>query len=174
MAEKALQLGVHLVNDISGLQREPRLPELCAKYEAGYIVMHSQGNPKTMQDNPVYDDVVEDVMSFLKERAGRVKQAGVQSVIIDPGFGFGKTQKHNIRLFNNLDVFGALGYPVMAGASRKRMIGKLLNGRPVTDRVIGTAVVHYHAMLNGAKIIRTHDVKQARDSVLVYNGLAGQ
>lgn len=171
IAEKALQLGVHLVNDISGLQREPRLAQLCAASKAGYILMHSQGNPKTMQDHPVYDDVIADITSFFEKNTSQAKQAGVQSIIIDPGIGFGKNQEHDIRIIKNLESFKSLGIPLMIGASRKRMIGKILNDRPISERLTGTVLVHYHAMLKGAKIIRTHDVKQAKDSILVYNAL---
>jgi dihydropteroate synthase len=173
VAEEALRLGVHFVNDISGLRREPRLASLCAAYNAGYILMHSQGNPKTMQDNPVYNDVVLDIRSFFEEKTSQARQAGVQSIIIDPGIGFGKTLAHNIELIRNLEAFKSLGYPLMIGASRKRMIGQLLNDRPVTDRLIGTIAIHYHAMLKGTDIIRVHDVREANDSMLIYNALRG-
>jgi dihydropteroate synthase len=172
VAEKALQLGVHLVNDISGLQREPRVAQLCARTKAGYILMHSRGKPKTMQEHPVYNHVIGDIKSFFEEKIAQANQAGVQNIIIDPGVGFGKTQEHDVTILKNLDSFNDLGYPLMIGASRKRMIGKLLNDRPVSDRLIGTVIVHYHAMLKGANIIRTHDVKQAKDSILIYNKLA--
>jgi dihydropteroate synthase len=171
VAEEALRLGVHFVNDISGLKREPQLASVCAAYNAGYILMHSQGNPKTMQDNPVYDDVVGDIRSFFAEQASQVKQAGVQAIIIDPGIGFGKTLAHNITLIKHLEAFKDLGYPLMIGASRKRMIGQLLSDRPVTDRLTGTVAIHYHAMLKGTNIIRVHDVKEANDSIIVYNAL---
>jgi dihydropteroate synthase len=171
IAEEALRLGVHFINDISGLKREPRLASLCATYNAGYILMHSQGNPKTMQDNPIYDDVVADIKSFFKEKIAQARQAGVQAIIIDPGIGFGKTLAHNIELIKHLEAFKDLGYPLMIGASRKKMIGQLLNGRPVTNRLIGTITIHYHAMLKGVNIIRVHDVKEANDSIIVYNAL---
>jgi dihydropteroate synthase len=173
VAEEALRLGVHFVNDISGLRQEPRLVSLCARYNAGYILMHSQGNPKTMQDNPVYDDVVGDIKSFFEEKTLRAKQAGVQSIIIDPGIGFGKTLGHNIELIKDLEAFKDLGYPLMIGAPRKRMIGQLLNDRPVTDRLTGTVAVHYHAMLKGVDMIRVHDVRETNDSLIVYNALKG-
>ncbi|HYW35520.1 MAG TPA: dihydropteroate synthase, partial [Balneolaceae bacterium] len=171
VAEKALQLGVHFVNDVSGLKKEPRLAGLCTKYNAAYILMHSQGRPKTMQDNPTYDDVMADINSFFKEKVAIAKQTGLQSIIVDPGIGFGKTLDHNIRILKNLEEFKNLGYPLLIGASRKKMIGELLNGRETSGRLIGTIAVHYHAMLKGANIIRVHDVKEAYDSVLVYNAL---
>lgn len=171
VAQKALELGVHFVNDISGLQKEPRLAQLCAKHNAGYIMMHSQGNPKTMQDNPEYNDVVEDLRSFFKEKIAAAREAGVKSIVLDPGIGFGKTQPHNIKILQNLKSFKNMRYPLLVGASRKSMIGRMLNDRPVADRLIGTVVVHYQAILNGANIIRVHDVKEAYDSILVYNAL---
>ncbi len=171
VAEQALELGTHFINDISGLQREPRLAPLCAKYEAGYILMHSQGNPETMQSDPSYGEVVADIGTFFKEKIAIAEKEGVESIILDPGIGFGKTLKHNIALLNNLETFHSLGFPVMAGASRKSMIGAILNERPVADRLTGTIAVHYHAMMKGANIIRVHDVKEANDSILVYNAL---
>ena len=173
VAEEALKRGVHFVNDVSGLQKEPRLAQLCAKYRAGYILMHSQGNPKTMQNDPGYDDVIADISSFFREKIKLARDAGVDTIILDPGIGFGKTQQHNIRIINELESFKKLGCPLMIGASRKSMIGRMLNDREVSDRVIGTVVAHYQAMLNGAKIIRVHDVKEAKDAILVYNALIG-
>ena len=174
VAEEALKLGTHFVNDISGLQKEPRFVDLCAQYQAGYVMMHSQGNPKTMQDDPTYEDVSRDIYQFFEQQLERCREKGLESVVIDPGIGFGKTQDHNLKLLANLDQFKQLGYPILVGASRKSMIGTILNDRPVDDRVTGTVAVHYHAMMQGANIIRVHDVKEARDSVLVYNAIRGK
>lgn len=171
VADEALALGTHIVNDISGLQQEPRFAELCAKRNAGYILMHSQGNPKTMQDDPTYDDVIVDIKSFFEQQVALAKKSGLETIILDPGIGFGKTQQHNITILQNIDRFLDLGYPLLVGASRKSMIGKILNDRRVDDRLTGTIAVHYHAMIKGAKIIRVHDVKEAKDSILVYNAL---
>ncbi|MDX1586412.1 MAG: dihydropteroate synthase [Balneolaceae bacterium] len=173
VAEEALKLGVHLVNDISGLQKEPRFAELCLRYSAGYILMHSQGNPKTMQDDPSYDEVVDDIKTFFTRQLEKAKEAGLKQIILDPGIGFGKTQRHNISILKRLPEFVDLGYPLLVGASRKSMIGRILGDREVDDRVTGTVAVHYHAMMQGAKIIRVHDVKEANDSILVYNELSG-
>lgn len=171
VAEEALALGAHLVNDVSGLQHEPRFAALCARHNAGYILMHSQGNPKTMQDDPTYDNIVEDIELFFKNQLQVAKKAGLESIILDPGIGFGKTQQHNIAILKSLGAFRDLGYPLLIGASRKSMIGRILNDRKVEDRLIGTVAVHYDAMERGANIIRVHDVKEAKDSVLVYNAL---
>ena len=174
VAEEALKQGAHFVNDISGLKKEPRFADLCVQYQAGYIMMHSQGNPKTMQDDPSYDDVVRDIQQFLEEQLQQAKQEGLERIIIDPGIGFGKTLDHNLELLANLEKFKELGHPILVGASRKSMIGDILNDRPVEDRVTGTVAVHYHAMMQGANIIRVHDVKEAHDSLLVYNALSGR
>lgn len=171
VAKEALKLGTHFVNDVSGMQKEPRLVDLCVQYEAGYIMMHSQGNPKTMQDDPTYDDVVADIYQFFKQQLAAADEKGLDRIIIDPGIGFGKTLDHNLRLLSNLSTFKNLGYPVMVGASRKSMIGAILGDRPVDDRVTGTVAVHYHTMMQGADIIRVHDVKEAHDSLLVYEAI---
>ena len=171
VAKEALERGAHFVNDISGLQAEPKFVEMCQSFGACLILMHSQGTPETMQDNPNYNEVITDISSFFKKQLEKCK--GLENIILDPGIGFGKTHQHNIEIIKNLDKFHNLGYSLMVGASRKSMIGKLLNNRDVDDRLIGSVAVHYHAMLKGAKIIRVHDVKEANDSVLVYNALAG-
>lgn len=171
VAEEALKLGAHFINDISGLKKEPRFAGLCLKYNAGYIMMHSQGNPKNMQQNPTYEDVVKDIYNFFERQLAKAKESGLKNIIIDPGFGFGKTLDHNLKLLANISEFTRLGYPVMVGASRKSMIGELLGGRSVDDRVTGTVAVHYHAMMQGADIIRVHDVREARDSVEIFKAI---
>lgn len=171
MAQKALQLGVHLVNDISGLKKEPRLADLCAEYEAGYILMHSQGNPKTMQQNPEYGDVLEDIRKFFEKTSALAKAKGVHSIILDPGIGFGKTLEHNLDILANLNYFMRVGYPLMIGVSRKSMLGNILGDRPVDDRLIGTVAAHCDALLQGVRMIRVHDVKEAKDSVRVFTAL---
>lgn len=170
VAREALERGVHLVNDVSGL-KEPLLASLCAEYNAGYILMHTQGDPETMQENPTYDEVTNDVYLFLKQKIALAEERELDTIIIDPGIGFGKTLEHNRKLIADLDAFRSLGYPIMVGASRKSMIGDILKGRDVNGRLIGTIAVHYHAMLQGANIIRVHDVKEAHDSLMVYNVL---
>lgn len=173
VARKALDRGVHIVNDISGLQKEPRLADLCAEYGAAYVLMHSQGNPKTMQKNPTYDDVIGDIYNYFEKQAALAKGKGVENIILDPGIGFGKSLEHNLALLANLDRFLELGSPLLVGASRKSMLSQVLNEREVGGRVVGTVAVHYHAMMKGAKILRVHDVREANDSILVYNALSG-
>lgn len=172
VAEEALKLGTHFINDVSGLQKEPRFLELCVQYNAGYIMMHSQDDPKTMQEDPTYENVVSDIKQFLRTRIDKAKEKGLKHIIIDPGIGFGKTLEHNLKLIANLQEFQDLECPILVGASRKSMIGQILNDRPVDDRLTGTVAVHYHAMMNGANIIRVHDVKEAHDSVQVFNAIS--
>lgn len=171
VAEEALQLGAHIINDISGLQKEPKLAELCATYQAGYVLMHSQGNPQTMQQNPEYENVVEDIFAFLEERIEQLQHAGVSSIMIDPGIGFGKTLRHNLDILKELKKFITLDHPVLVGASRKSMIGKILDGRPADGRLAGTVAVHYHCLLQGARILRVHDVQEAVDSIKIFESL---
>lgn len=171
VAEKSLELGAHIINDISGLQKEPRLAELCATYQAGYVLMHSRGDPQTMQKNPEYQDVVDDIYAFLKKGVEQLQQAGVLSIMVDPGIGFGKTLQHNLEIIKELKKFITLGCPLLVGASRKSMIGKLLDKRPADGRLAGTLAVHYHCLLHGAKILRVHDVQEAVDSVKIFEAL---
>lgn len=171
VAEESLKRGAHIINDVSGLQKELRFAELCSAYNAGYILMHSRGDPKTMQINPVYENVVDDIYKFLKERIEQLRKAGVSTVVIDPGIGFGKTLQHNLDIIKELQKFVTLECPVMVGASRKSMIGKLLDGRPAKERIAGTLAVHYHCLMNGANILRVHDVKEAVDTVKIFEAL---
>ena len=174
VAEESLKLGAHLINDVSGLQKEPNLAALCAKFDVGYVLMHSQGDPKTMQKNPDYKNVVEDIFFFLKKRIEHLVDEGVSSIVIDPGIGFGKTLKNNIDIIKGLRKFTTLNRPLLIGASRKSMIGKLLDGRPADQRLAGTLALHYHCLLQGASILRVHDVKEAADSVKIYEALRNE
>lgn len=171
VAEAALELGVHMVNDVSGLRKEPRLAPLCAKYNAGYILMHSKGDPKTMQQDPQYVDVIKEIKAFFSGQLKLLNNAGVHPVILDPGIGFGKTLAHNLEIVASLDKFTEFGYPLLVGASRKSMIGQILNDRPVHKRLTGTIAIHYHCLLKGAKILRVHDVEEAKDSVQIYHAV---
>ncbi len=172
VAEESLKAGVHIINDVSGLKKEPRFAQLCAAYQAGYVLMHSQGDPNTMQKNPVYSDVINEINQFFSEGIERLKSSGVQSVMIDPGIGFGKTLEHNITIIRNLKKFERDGYPLLVGVSRKSMIGQLLDGRASDGRLAGTIALHYHTLLMGAKILRVHDVREAMDSIKIFQNLS--
>lgn len=173
VAEEALRLGAHIVNDVSGLQKEPRLAALCVQYGAALVLMHSQGDPKTMQRDPSYEDVIGDIYRFFQWQTDLARSEGLENLILDPGIGFGKTLQHNLEIIRKIDRFRELGYPLMLGASRKSMIGQLLGGRPVDGRLAGTLAVHCHALMSGARILRVHDIREAKDTIMVYNAIAG-
>lgn len=171
VARKALDAGADIINDVSSLRKEPRFADLCAETGAAYICMHSQGDPKTMQKNPTYSDVVEDVLERLGELKLQLNSRGVDNIIMDPGIGFGKTTEHNLQLIAELPRFKALKCPILMGASRKSLIGSLLGGRPAGERLAGTIALHYHSLMMGASILRVHDVREAVDSVKIFNAL---
>lgn len=171
VAKAALDAGAHIVNDVSGLRKEPRLAALCAEYGAGYILMHSQGDPGTMQINPEYEDVVLEIREFFKRQTKILNEAGAFPVILDPGIGFGKLLSHNLEILANLDQISDSGYPLMVGASRKSVIGQILEGRPAEGRLAGTIAMHYHSLMMGAGILRVHDVREAVDSVKIFNSI---
>lgn len=174
VARQALKLGTHIINDVSGLVKEPRFAELAAEYDAGYVLMHSQGTPEAMQENPVYRDVVKEVGLFFKEKIAILESAGVKNIILDPGIGFGKTVEHNLKLLANLDKFTKFGYPLLVGASRKSMLGKILDDREVDRRLAGTIAAHYGSLMRGANILRVHDIEEASDSIRIYNAIESQ
>lgn len=174
VARQSLELGVQIVNDVSGLEKEPRFAELCAKFDACYVLMHSQGNPQTMQLNPMYEDVLQDIQSFFDKKIETLLDAGVNQIILDPGIGFGKKLEHNLKLIAQLDTFTKKPFSVLVGASRKSMIGQILDGCPPEERLTGTIAVHYHALMKGAKILRVHDVKEASDSIRIFNAIQSQ
>lgn len=158
VASEALKRGAKIVNDISGGTFEPELLNVVSEYNAALIIMHIQGTPRTMQMNPVYDNLIEDIFSFLVKQAEEAKKAGISKIIIDPGIGFGKTFEHNLTIIRELNRFTATGYPVMIGVSRKSFIKKLV-GDLTEDRDLATAIVNALAIKNGATFIRTHNVQ---------------
>lgn len=152
--------GVDLINDISGGVLDRAMPKVVARLGVPYIIMHMKGNPETMQTAPEYQDVVAEVLEFLARQQQRFFDAGGKDVIIDPGFGFGKTLQHNYRLMERLQDFHELHAPLLVGVSRKSMIYKLLETTP-QDALNGTTVLHTIAMMKGAHILRVHDVQAA-------------
>ena len=171
VALEANRLGVHIINDVSGLQKEPRFAELCAEFDMALIIMHSKGEPKTMQENPSYDDVLGEVVEFLDKQVSYARRIGVQSIIIDPGIGFGKNLKHNITLLRNISIFHSLGFPVMLGTSRKRFIKYLSGTNDSKERLGGTISSSLFAMMQGVQILRVHDVNEVNLSIKVFNSL---
>jgi dihydropteroate synthase len=164
IANIAASEGADMINDISGGTFDPLMLSTIAHLNIPYIIMHIQGTPSTMQVNPVYDDVVKEVTGFLFGQARKLRESGHEKVIIDPGFGFGKTVEHNYMLLENLESIVATGYPVLAGLSRKSMINRVLQIKP-EDALNGTTVLNTIALLKGASILRVHDVKQAVEAV---------
>ena len=164
VAEAALENGVSIVNDISaGAMDEGMIPTV-ARLGTPYIIMHMQGTPENMQDAPFYTNVVTEVMDNLAERVRVCRIAGIKDIIIDPGFGFGKTNEHNFQLLKGLSLFKMLSCPMLAGLSRKSMITKTL-GIKNADALNGTTVLNTIALLNGTNILRVHDVKEAKEAV---------
>ncbi len=161
-------LGEVIVNDISGGTMDPDMFGFIAETRLPYVMMHIQGTPQTMQNNPVYRDVVKEVYRFFEERTERLRAAGTDNIVLDPGFGFGKTLAHNYELMNRLDVFHDLGYPLLVGISRKSMICRLLEKTPA-EALNGTTVLNTAALLKGASVLRVHDVKEAVEAVKIVS-----
>lgn len=163
---EAIAAGADMVNDVMALRGEGSLAAIAASNNVQVCLMHMQGSPRTMQQNPHYDDVVNDIKAFLLERVQASLEAGIapKRIIIDPGFGFGKTMEHNLHIMKQLSVLTELGYPVLVGVSRKSVIGQVLN-KPVTERLYGSLALAVLAISKGAAIIRTHDVAATVDAV---------
>lgn len=164
VARAAVQAGACLINDVSGGADEAMF-ETVANLKVPYILMHTQGTPQTMQQNPQYNDVVYEVTEFLAQKIGLLRKTGVHDIIADVGFGFGKTVQHNHTLLHNMDTIGrVIAVPLLAGLSRKSMVYKPLNCSPA-DALNGTSVLNTVALLKGAKILRVHDVKAAQEVI---------
>lgn len=164
-------LGPVIVNDISGGTMDDGMFEMVAKTGVPYMMMHIQGTPQTMQKNPVYQNVVAEVRDFFTERIEKLNALGFDNIILDPGFGFGKTLAHNYELMNHMEIYQELGYPVLVGISRKTMIYKLLGGT-AQDALNGTTVLNTIALMKGANILRVHDVKEAREAVILLTTMS--
>ena len=177
VADAALAAGAHMVNDITGLRYFPEMADVAASYGAALVVMHSVGRPGTMPHKHEHHEVVEEVCASLQAALHIAAAAGVQNVVVDPGFGFGKTGAENLRLINRLDRFHRLETPIMVGISRKSTIGQLLprNGAaaPVEDRLYGTLGATAIAVMRGAHLVRTHDVKATAELIQVMHATMG-
>lgn len=168
VADEALKSGATIINDISGLLFDSKMPDIIKKHNASVIIMHIKGNPKTMQNNPEYGNIIEEIYDFLLKQSSKVSNAGIKNIFIDPGIGFGKTVDHNFEIINKLRYFRNLGFPIVFGASRKSFIGKTLNLDPV-ERDTASAIVNAVAINNGARIIRTHNVKYGVQTIKLMN-----
>jgi dihydropteroate synthase len=169
VARACIAAGASVINDVTGF-RDPAMIEVAASSQAGLVVMHMLGDdPATMQDDPRYDDVVAEVTTFLGERAAALESVGVdpERIAVDPGIGFGKTAEHNLELLRGLPAIAALGYPVLVGASRKRFIGHILGEEDPKRRVSGSVGAAAYAVMNGADIVRVHDVAETVQALKV-------
>ena len=173
VARAALAAGAGLVNDVAALTHDPALAGVVAEAGCPVILMHAQGTPATMQDDPRYDDVVLDVYDFLEARIAAAEAAGIarERIIVDPGIGFGKTLQHNVRLLQALAVYHGLGCAILLGASRKRFIGTLAGAAEPRDRVAGSVAVALHAVTQGVQVLRVHDVRETRQALSLQEAL---
>lgn len=169
VARAAMDLGAEIINDVSGLNADPEMLEVALKTEAGICAMHMQGTPQTMQDNPQYDDVVEDILGYLLDRKELLLKSGIayERICLDPGIGFGKTHEHNIELIQNASRFHETGAPILIGHSRKGFIAKILGSKD-TPRVLGTIGVSLSLALQRIQILRIHDVAEHKQALKLF------
>ncbi len=173
VAREAISAGAMIINDVSGLNNDPEVAGIAAQNDVALILMHMRGTPRDMQRRPRYRNLIKDVMSDLKKSIGIARRAGVPEnrIILDPGIGFAKTIEHNLEILNRLGQFKGLGHPVCIGTSRKSFIGKILKDNDPVGRLTGTLATCAIAIMNGADIIRVHDVKEAREVALVASSV---
>ena len=173
--ESAIEAGAKIVNDVSSLTKDTSSIEIIKKSNVAIVLMHSLDDPKLMQVNPKYDDVVSEVFSYLKERVDYCIQNGISQdrIIVDPGIGFGKTVIHNLKLLKNISVFHSLGCPVMLGTSRKSFIGKINGDKNVNDRLGGSLATVIYGLKKGVKIFRVHDVIETVQAIKIYQSIEG-
>ena len=171
-AKAVLKVGADVINDISG-GRDPRMFEVIADSDCAYVIMHMQGNPENMQNNPTYSNVVAEIREYLEQTVENLEQIGVcrNRLVVDPGFGFGKTFEHNIQIFKNLDSFRSMGIPLMVGLSRKSFLGDIV-GKDVNERLQASVTAAVLAVKHGANIVRVHDVAQTFDGLVTVRALS--
>ena len=170
IAEKSLNEGASIINDISGGDLDKNIYQISYKYKAPYIMMHMNGVPSNMQNNPKYENINHDIIKDFTSKIDSAEKKGVCDIIIDPGFGFGKTVQHNYQILNNLKLYTVLKKPILVGISRKSMIYKLLKTDP-SKALNGTTSLNTIALINGANILRVHDVKEAKEVIKLYSFL---
>lgn len=173
VAEQAIKSGATIINDISGLRFDPKMAEVASKYEVAVVIMHIKGTPKDMQNNPHYNALVPEIIEYIRESIIIAKKAGVdeKKIIIDPGIGFGKLPQHNLEIIKNLSAFCQLQKPILIGVSRKSFIGKILDDAPPSERLEGTAAAVVASIINGANIVRVHDVAYMKKFVKVADAI---
>jgi dihydropteroate synthase len=173
VAREAVAAGASIINDISGMSFDPEMPGVAADTGAGVVLMHINGTPSDMQKDPGYDDLMAEVAGFLAGAADKIRGVGVpkESIVLDPGIGFGKRLEHNLELINRLDEIAALGYPVLLGVSRKSFLGLLTDGAPVDDRLEGSIASAVIGIARGAKFLRVHDVAATKRAAAVADAV---
>jgi len=171
VADVCLKAGAHLINDITGLTNQ-KMRTVVADHAVPVVMMHMRGTPKNMQQNPIYQDVLGEINTFFQTQISLAQKAGIHQIIIDPGIGFGKTLEHNLQILRHLDAFTTLGHPLLVGPSRKSFIGTI-TGRPANERLEGTIAAMTVAIMNGANIVRVHDVKECKRAIQVVDAIRG-
>jgi len=166
VAREALNVGGVMINDISGFHADETMAETIGRSGAAAVIMHMQGTPQSMQDNPMYEDLIEDISAYFTRALSVAKSSGISQVFLDPGIGFGKRQEQNLQLIKGLSRFQEFGYPILVGPSRKSFIGNILD-RPVSDRLEGSLAAAVACALNGANVLRVHDVKETKRALAV-------
>jgi dihydropteroate synthase len=169
VVDACLKAGAHLINDITGLTNQ-NMRQIVAKYNVPVVLMHMKGTPKTMQQDPVYHDVLGEIKTFFQKQVAVTHKTGIQQVIIDPGVGFGKTVEHNLQILKHLGAFKTLGCPILVGPSRKSFIGTI-TGLSVKERLEGTLAAVTVASMNGANIVRVHDVKECKRALQIADAI---
>ena len=168
IVRKSIKNGADIINDISAGEMDTKMFDAIAELQVPYIMMHMLGTPQNMQENPQYDCIQTEVFNYFKKKVKKLQEKGVKDIILDPGFGFGKTLKQNYQLLNNMETLQDLELPILAGISRKSMIYKLLENTP-EEALNGTSVIHTLCIQQGASIVRAHDVKEAMECIKIVN-----
>ena len=168
IARKSIDSGAHMINDISAGEMDEKMFDTISELKVPYILMHMKGKPQNMQNNPQYECIEDEIVDFFKKKISILEKKGVEDIIVDPGFGFGKTLAHNYRLLNNMEKLNELSRPLLAGVSRKSMIYKLLETKP-QEALNGTSVLHTICLLKGVSFLRVHDVKEAVECAKIIN-----
>jgi dihydropteroate synthase len=172
VALRALDNGASIINDISGLEFDSQMIDVAVRYNAAVVIMHIKGTPHSMQQNPVYENLIEEIIKKLSQLVRKAEERGIkkEDIIVDPGIGFGKTFEHNLEILNNLSRFKILGKPILIGVSRKSFIGNIL-GKGPQERIFGSIAAATLAIRNGADIIRVHDVEEMKEAAKVVDAI---
>ncbi len=171
--QKGIKLGVKIINDVSGLDYDPKTLNILIKYQIPFVLQHTQGIPETMQNNPVYEDVLLDIYDFFEKKIHFLRSIGIKhnNIIIDPGIGFGKNLKHNMNIINNISIYHSLGFPILVGASRKKFIKELSGDNDTKNRTGGTISSVIYLMMQGVQILRVHEVNEILQGIKVFKNL---